>query len=220
MVSANFRETFSRRHANATNACADTILPRSHPPIVFHFQNMRCFANWYSTYSVTPNPEWEMARILPKEYTYSWYLKLRTGRLQVIDLFSLGVCLPITDRVIFSVIFSSLYFTFDPGLTATVTVNFIFTSREPNVYKPHGFFLGFLATFICFCVTVSFYRSLYFVVNQIKSRGEKNIHSYSRDFLKISQDYDHIGGAGMVEWHSPSHQCDPGSLPGPAVIWG
>ena len=62
----------------------------------------------------------------------------------------------------------SLYFTFDPGLTVTVTVNFIFTLREPNVYKPHGFFLGFLATFICFCVTVLFYRSLYFVVNQIK----------------------------------------------------
>ena len=59
-----------------------------------------------------------------------------------------------------------LYFTFDPGLT--VTVNFIFTLREPNVYKPHGFFLGFLATFICFCVTVLFYRYLYFVVNQIK----------------------------------------------------
>ena len=47
-----------------------------------------------------------------------------------------------------------MYFTFDPGLT--VTVNFIFTLREPNVYKPHGFFLGFLATFICFCVTVLF----------------------------------------------------------------
>ena len=27
-----------------------------------------------------------------------------------------------------------------PGLT--VTVNFIFTSRDPNVYKPHGFFLA------------------------------------------------------------------------------
>ena len=60
----------------------------------------------------------------------------------------------------------SLYFTFDPGLT--VTVNFIFTLREPSVYKPHGFFLGFLATFICFCVTALFYRYLYFVVNQIK----------------------------------------------------
>ena len=60
----------------------------------------------------------------------------------------------------------SLYFTFDPGLT--VTVNFIFTLREPNVYRPHGFFLGFLATFMCFCVTVLFYRYLYFVVNQIK----------------------------------------------------
>ena len=50
----------------------------------------------------------------------------------------------------------------------TVTVNFIFTLREPNVYKPHGFLLGFLATFICFCVTVLLYRYLYFVVNQIK----------------------------------------------------
>ena len=60
----------------------------------------------------------------------------------------------------------SLYFTFDRGLT--VTVNFIFTLREPNFYKPHGFFLGFLATFICFCVTVLFYLYLYFVVNQIE----------------------------------------------------
>ena len=55
----------------------------------------------------------------------------------------------------------------DPGLT--VTVNFIFTLREPIVYKPHDFFLGFLVTFICFCVTALFYRYyLYFVVNQIK----------------------------------------------------
>ena len=50
----------------------------------------------------------------------------------------------------------SLYFTFDRGLT--VTVNLISTLREPNVYKPHGFFLGLLATFICFCVTVLFYH--------------------------------------------------------------
>ena len=64
-----------------------------------------------------------------------------------------------------------MYFTFDPGLT--VTVNFIFTLREPNVYKPHGFFLGFLATFICFCVAVLFYRYLYFVVNQIKLQSYK-----------------------------------------------
>ena len=69
----------------------------------------------------------------------------------------------------------SLYFTFDPGLT--VTVNFIFTLREANVYKPHGFFLGFLATFICFCVTVLFYRSLYFAVNQIK------LQSYTEKLL-------------------------------------
>ena len=66
-----------------------------------------------------------------------------------------------------------MYFTFDPGLT--VTVNFIFTLREPNVYKPHGFFFGFLATFICFCVTVLFYRYLYFVVNQIKLQSYKAV---------------------------------------------
>ena len=54
----------------------------------------------------------------------------------------------------------SLYFTFDPGLT--VTVNFTFTLREPNICKTHGFLMGFLPTFICFCVTVLFYRYLHF----------------------------------------------------------
>ena len=33
--------------------------------------------------------------------------------------------------------------------------------------------------------------------------GENIIHSYLRDCLKSSQDYNHIGGAGMVDWHSP-----------------
>ena len=33
-----------------------------------------------------------------------------------------------------------------PGLT--VTVNFIFTSREPNVYKPHGFFFPLSFAFV------------------------------------------------------------------------
>ena len=56
-------------------------------------------------------------------------------------------------------------------------VNLIFTLREPNVYKPHGFFFGFLATFICFCVTVLFYRYLYFVVNQIKLQSYKVTNS-------------------------------------------
>ena len=70
----------------------------------------------------------------------------------------------------------SLYFR--PGLT--VTVNFNFTLREPNVYKPHGFFLGFLATFICFCATVLFYRYLYFVVNQIK------LQSYKKHFVQFA----------------------------------
>ena len=69
---------------------------------------------------------------------------------------------------------TSLYFTFDTGLT--VTVNFIFTLREPNVYKPHGLFLGFLATFICFCVTVLFYRYLYFVVNRISQINQNHQH--------------------------------------------
>ena len=41
------------------------------------------------------------------------------------------------------------------------------------------------------------------ITDRVIFSGEKNIHSYSRDYLKISQDYDHIGGAGMVEWHSP-----------------
>ncbi|CAH3173478.1 unnamed protein product, partial [Porites evermanni] len=50
-----------------------------------------------------------------------------------------------------------------------------FTLREPNVYKPHGFFLGFLATFICFCVTVLFFRYLYFVVNQIKVKLQQKV---------------------------------------------
>ena len=43
----------------------------------------------------------------------------------------------------------------------------IFTQREPDVYKPHGFLLSFLATFICFCVTVLFYCYMYFVVKEI-----------------------------------------------------
>ena len=46
-------------------------------------------------------------------------------------------------------------------------------------YKPHGSFLGFLATFICFCVTVLFYRYLYFVVNQIKIfQGDSLYHCF------------------------------------------
>ena len=66
--------------------------------------------------------------------------------------------------LLFNLYLPSLYFTFDPDLT--VTVNFIFTLRESNVCKPHGFFLGFLAAFICFYVAVLFYRYLYFVVKK------------------------------------------------------
>ena len=64
-----------------------------------------------------------------------------------------------------------IVFYFDPGLT--ITVNFIFTLREPNVYKPHGFLSGSLANLICFCVTVLFYRYLYFVVKKRNIRLSK-----------------------------------------------
>ena len=68
--------------------------------------------------------------------------------------------------------------------TTWIRSRVIFTLREPNVYKPHGFFLGFLATFICFCVTVLFYRYLYFVVNQIKLQSYKvKLQSYK---VKVS----------------------------------
>ena len=55
-------------------------------------------------------------------------------------------------------------------LSVTVTVNFIFTLGEPNAYKPHGFFLGFLPTFIFFCVTVLFNHFLYIVVNKKRKK--------------------------------------------------
>ena len=60
--------------------------------------------------------------------------------------------------------------------------------REPYVYKPHGFFLGFLATFICFCVTVLFYRYLYFVVNQINLQSYKvtKLHQRIEDLKNAS----------------------------------
>ena len=52
-----------------------------------------------------------------------------------------------------------MYFTFDPGLT--VNVNFIFTLREPNVYKPHGFFnFGLPRHFhllLCNCLVLSLF---------------------------------------------------------------
>ena len=64
----------------------------------------------------------------------------------------------------------------------TVTVNFIFTLREPNVYKPHGFFLDFI---FCFCVTVLFYRYLYFVVNQIKL--QRQTYKISSNVPKIDR---------------------------------
>ena len=67
-----------------------------------------------------------------------------------------------------------MYFTFDPDLT--VTVNFIFTLRESNVCKPYSFFLGFLAAFICFYVTVLCHRYFYFVVKKKERKKDKDKH--------------------------------------------
>ena len=67
----------------------------------------------------------------------------------------------------------SLDFTFNPGITVRVLTIF-FTLREPNVYKPRGFFLGFLgASFVCFCVTVLFYGYLYFVRPGIATKSPR-----------------------------------------------
>ena len=61
-----------------------------------------------------------------------------------------------------------LYFTFDPGLT--VTVNFVFLLRgSPMSISLMIPFLGYLAIFICSCVTVLLYHYLYFVVNKNKN---------------------------------------------------
>ena len=56
-----------------------------------------------------------------------------------LDNLNLGVIL-IFELLLIDKDYTSLYciFTFDPGLT--VTVNLFFTLREPNIYKPHGFF--------------------------------------------------------------------------------
>ena len=47
----------------------------------------------------------------------------------------------------------------------------------------------------------------------IFSGEKKNIHSYLRDYLKISQNYYHIGGSWNGGMALSSHQCDLGSLP-------
>ena len=53
-------------------------------------------------------------------------------------------------------------------LALLLLLTLLFTRRKANVYKPYGFFLGFLITFIYFCVTVLFHHYLYFVVNKNK----------------------------------------------------
>ena len=65
----------------------------------------------------------------------------------------------------------------------------IFTLREANVYKLHGFFLGFLASFICFCVTVLFYR--YIVCCSIKKRNKfRKISRQFRCYIKLLFSHD------------------------------
>ena len=78
-----------------------------------------------------------------------------------------------------------MYFTFDPVLT--VTGNFIFTLRELNVYKPDGFFLGFLDTFICFCLTVLLCRNFYFVVKEIIKRVKNKERILTKKIAYIPQ---------------------------------
>ena len=90
----------------------------------------------------------------------------------------------------------SLYFAMDPGLI--VTVNFIFfTLREPNVYKPYGFFLGFLAT-------VLFYRYLYFVVKEINSDSKLWLNHIFR--IAFYSDLTKIKATGVTTFHQSGNQ--------------
>ena len=55
-------------------------------------------------------------------------------------------------------------------------------------------FLGFLATFICFCVSVLFYRYLYFVVNQIKLQScivAKILERFKKSMVELYCDFKH-----------------------------
>ena len=54
------------------------------------------------------------------------------------------------------------------------------------IYKHHGFFLGFLATFICFCVTVLFYRYLLYFVVKVKKWIRQQPYCRDDDKHKIS----------------------------------
>ena len=67
-----------------------------------------------------------------------------------------------------------VHFTSDPGLS--VTVHFIFTLREPNVYKPHFFLFGLPRMFrllLCYCLVLSLFvfcgkKDINFVKNSKK----------------------------------------------------
>ena len=67
-----------------------------------------------------------------------------------------------------------VHFIFDPGLTVIFNRRYFHSEGAQGLDKPHGFFLGFLATFICFCVTVLFYRYLHFVVLKNEINFVKN----------------------------------------------
>ena len=69
-----------------------------------------------------------------------------------------------------------------------------------SIYKPHGFFLGFLATYICFCVTVLFYRYLYFVV-KVKVKARKYY------FTSVTRD-----GAAILLGHPSYAKIQPFTL--------
>ena len=72
----------------------DLYLPKEHNSamlVMFATQ----FVSWRDSWSAVAQYKSRSAM-----YSYSWYL--RTGRLRVFDYFSLGLCLPITDRMIFS----------------------------------------------------------------------------------------------------------------------
>ena len=59
-------------------------------------------------------------------------------------------------------------YTLNPGLGNI----YFYTVREPNIYKPYGFFLGFLTT-LHLCVFFVFSSFLFFFCDEITYKGGK-----------------------------------------------
>ena len=59
-------------------------------------------------------------------------------------------------------------YTLDPGLVNL----YFYTLREPNTYKPYGFFLGFLTTLLL-CIS-GFLSFAFFVVKSTKTKTKLN----------------------------------------------